>query len=383
MSLPPELAAEVSALHTGQFVLGGARLPLLSPTRIYTCGITPYDVTHLGHAATFVWADALAAVVSAAGAKPVTARNVTDVDDVLTVAAASRGRPYDEFALVQEFLSERDMTALRVPPPASAPRARHHVVDVQRLAIALLANDRAYERDGHVYFRGADVPARSGVDPATARTLAAEQADDPDDPRRDDPFDVPVWRPSRDGEPGWPSPWGQGRPGWHAECAAMAMAVHGPVVDVVVGGADLVFPHHAYQAAMAEAATGAGPFARASLHIGSVHRDGQKMAKSTGNLTLVGDLLSDHSAAAVRLLLLDRRYDAAWEYRATALTAAEDRLERLYAAAGRATRSAAARRGVSDALLTDLDVPGALDIAEEEGGEAAGWLLATLRLARP
>jgi cysteinyl-tRNA synthetase len=161
----------------------------------------------------------------------------------------------------------------------------------------------------------------------------------------------------------------------------MALAVHGPVVDVVIGGADLAFPHHAYQAAMVEAATGARPFARSSMHVGRVHRDGQKMAKSTGNLTLVGDVLSDHSAAAVRLLLLDRRYDADWEYDEEALTVAEHRLARLYAAAGRPAGSTSARAAVTDALLTDLDVPTALAVAEAEGGDAARWLLATLALA--
>ncbi|MFI5957327.1 cysteine--tRNA ligase [Cryptosporangium sp. NPDC051539] len=369
-----------NGLRTDRFVLGGRTLPLLNPVRTYTCGITPYDVTHLGHAATFVWADVLAAVVASAGATAVTARNVTDVDDVLTVAAASRNQPYDEFALVQEFLFDRDMAALRIAAPTHVPRARHHVVDVQRLALALLAGGRAYEREGRVYFRGDEVPARAGLDPSTARVLATENADDPDDPLRDDPFDVPVWRPSRDGEPGWPSPWGRGRPGWHAECAAMAIAVHGAVVDVVIGGADLAFPHHAYQAAMVEAATGAGPFSRGSLHVGSVHRDGRRMAKSTGNLTLVSDLLADHSPAALRLLLLDRRYDADWKFDASLLTSAENRLTRLYAAAGRPTTSEAAVDEAGRALLTDLNVPAALDVAESEGGEAARRLLGTLKL---
>ncbi|MGH4023909.1 MAG: cysteine--tRNA ligase, partial [Pseudonocardiaceae bacterium] len=249
--------------QTDRVRLGGRTLPVVSPARIYVCGITPYDVTHLGHANTFVWADAAAAVLRRAGAETATCRNVTDVDDVLTRAAIERGRHYDEFALEQEYLFGRDMAALRVRRPEHEPRARHHVGRVVQLAAALLATDSAYQRGGTVYFRGADIPERIGMPAEQALELAGEFGDQPDDPMRDDPFDVPVWRPSSDDEPGWPSPWGRGRPGWHAECAAMALGVFGAAVDILAGGADLTFPHHAYQSAMVEALTGAAPFARA------------------------------------------------------------------------------------------------------------------------
>jgi cysteinyl-tRNA synthetase len=360
--------------------LAGAPLPLVGRARIYTCGITPYDVTHLGHAATFVWSDVLAAVLRAAGVEPVGCRNVTDVDDVLTTAAGERGRELAAFALYQEYLFDKDMAALQVARPAHEPRARHHVRDTEHLAAALLAAGAAYLRDGYVYFRGEGVPAAAGLDRSEALALAAEYGDDPDDPRRDDPFDVPVWRPSSGGEPAWPSPWGPGRPGWHAECAAMALSVSGPAVDVLAGGADLRFPHHAYQAAMAEAATGVRPFARRLLHVGTVRRDGAKMAKSTGNLTLVADLLREHSPAAVRLLLLDRPWHAGWEFRPAALDAAAARLEQLYAAAGRPGGGAAGPDEVLAALLDDLDVPRAVGVALDAGGDAARLLLRTLSL---
>jgi cysteinyl-tRNA synthetase len=250
---------------------------------------------------------------------------------------------------------------------------------VQQLAAALLAADRAYLRDGFVYFRGAQVAARSGLPREQALARSAEFGDEPDDPRRDDPFDVAVWRPSARDEPAWPSPWGPGRPGWHAECAAMALSVLGASVDVLAGGADLAYPHHAYQAAMAEAVTAVTPFARVRLHVGAVHQGGAKMAKSTGNLTLVAGLLRDHSPEAVRLLLLDRPWHAAWEYHPDDLGRAADRLERIYAAAGRPGEAGTAE--VTAALLDDLDVPRAIEAALDGGGEAARLLLRVLALA--
>ncbi|SFL43144.1 cysteine--tRNA ligase [Geodermatophilus ruber] len=372
--------AEPVEIRTGDLWLAGRPLPVTSPARVYVCGITPYDVTHLGHAATFVWADVLAAVLRMAGAEVISSRNVTDVDDVLTRAADARGRHYDEFALSQEFAFEQDMRALGVRPPTHAPRARHHIAHVQQLAAALLRNDRAYVREGHVYFRAGDVLARAGLDADRARQLAAEFGDTPDDPLREDPFDVPVWRPSEERDPAWPSPWGWGRPGWHAECAAMATATLGHGVDVVVGGADLAFPHHAHQAAMAEAASGVGPFARAQVHVGAVHQGGAKMAKSTGNLTLVADLLRITTGPVLRLLVLDRPWSQPWEYRPELLEQAQARLDALYSAAGRPSSPGSASRAVTDRLLDDLDVPGALDVAVTEGGDAARLLVRVLAL---
>ncbi|MBV9314045.1 MAG: cysteine--tRNA ligase, partial [Pseudonocardia sp.] len=200
------------------------------------------------------------------------------------------------------------------------------------------------------------------------------------DPLREDPFDVAVWRRSAEGDPAWPSPWGPGRPGWHAECAAIATSVLGLSVDLVAGGEDLAFPHHVYQAAMVEAGTGVAPFARSRLAVGSVTVNGQKMAKSAGNLVLVSELLRDHSASAVRLLLLDRDWWESWDFRPSNLSAAGDRLQRLYSAAGRRGRSDHATDDVIAALSHELNTRRAFDIAEEAGGEAARLVLRTLSL---
>jgi cysteinyl-tRNA synthetase len=236
-----------------------------------------------------------------------------------------------------------------------------------------------------VYFRGVGVAAAAGLSRDEAEVLAAEYGARLDDPAKDDKLDVAVWRRSAAGEPGWPSPWGNGRPGWHAECAAMSLSVLGLAVDVLSGGADLGFPHHAYQIAMAQGVTQVRPYARARFSVGVVSLDGAKMAKSTGNLVLVSDVLADHSPAALRLCLIDRPWATGWDYSAAELDAATARLERLYLAAARRSSEessqAAAAAEITEALCDDLDVSRALDIAEETGGTAARSLIATLGLS--
>ncbi|MCO1654418.1 class I tRNA ligase family protein [Pseudonocardia sp. S2-4] len=350
---------------------------------MYVCGITPYDTTHLGHAATFVWADVAARVLRHLGVDVEVCRNVTDVDDVLDAAAAERGAEPDSFAAVQQFRFDRDMTALGVRKPTHEPRAHNHVGQVVTLAAALLESGAAYLRGGTVWFRGQGAPARSGMSAPAAAALAAEFGQVTDHPDAEHPADVPIWRASRFGEAAWPSPWGEGRPGWHAECAAMALTTLGPALDLHVGGEDLRFPHHAYEAEMAEAVTGVRPFARAWMHVGAVRLDGARMAKSTGNLVLVSDVLAKHAPAALRLLLVDRSWARGWDFHSRDLDAAAERLERLYAAAARGTGSGgrAATEAVTTALLADLDVPTALDVAEEAGGDAARLALSVLNLS--
>ncbi len=365
--------------RTAAFRLGGNPLPLLPPVRMYVCGITPYDVTHVGHAATLVWADVAAAVMRLAGAAVVTARNVTDVDDVLTSAAAQHGQRYDRFAAVHEYQFGHDLDALRVREPQHAPRAARHVDQVISLAAALLAAGVAYEWDGSVVFRGAAVPGAAGLDDREASRLLEDYGAGRERDGYETPYDVAVWQRSGAGDPAWPSPWGWGRPGWHAECAAMTLATVGARIDVLAGGADLAFPHHAYQSAMTAAVSGV-PLARAHLHVGTVGIDGAKMAKSTQNLVLVADLLQHYRPEVLRMLLLDRVWHQPWQFAHADLDAAGDRLDRVYSAAGRVGASEAAAAAVTDALLDDLDVSGALAIAEDAGGTPARRLLRVLAL---
>lgn len=370
--LPP-----VTGPTAADLVLAGAPLPLTGTLRVWTCGITPYDVTHLGHAATFVWADLLGHLARLVGIKTVTSRNVTDIDDVLTAAADRRHRHYDELAATSEFDFERDMAALNVMRPDLAPRVRGHVPQVIQLCSSLIALDRAYVVDGTVFFRAPGDLDTAGLSEEQARTAFAEFGD-ADDDQRQQAWDVPLWKPSGEGDPAWPSPWGWGRPAWHVGCAAMATTVFGASVDVLIGGADLAFPHHVYQSAIAEAVTDVTPFARRAMHVGTVHHAGQKMAKSTGNLVLVRDLLEQHEGAAIRLLLLSRSWADDWEFDPGQLVDAAARLAALRAASGSTATGGAA--DVLAALLDDLDVPRALALATEAGGEAARLLMRALRV---
>ncbi len=362
-------------------VLAGQRILLLDRARVYACGITPYDVTHLGHAATFVWIDTLGRVLRLLGVQPEVCRNVTDVDDVLDVAAGRAGAAYDEFAAIQQFGFDRDMAAVGVRSPDHEPRAHRYVAQVIRLASGLLAAGAAYQRAGGVYFRGAGAAERAGLGRDAARQLSGEFGGRPGDPAKYDPLDIAVWQAGEPGHPVWNSPWGPGRPGWHAECAAMAMSVFGPAVDVHAGGAELRFPHHAYHAAMAETFTGVRPYARAWFHTGVVTIDGAKMAKSAGNLVLLDDLLAGHPAGAVRMMILDRPWAQGWDYRPVLLERAAARLEALYQAAARNTPDdPAAVDELRRLLAADLNVPAALDLAAEAGGAAARTLARVLGL---
>ena len=328
-------------------------------------------------------ADALSRVLHAGGAEVIVCRNVTDVDDVLLAAASGAGSPYNRITAIQQFFFDHRHHRARGGVSVQVePRAHAHVRQVIDLAEGLLDEARRMSRRAGLFSGGA-VAHRAALNRAAALRLSAEYGIAPMIRART------TRSTRRSGMPpapaaAWDSPSGPGRPGWHAECAAMALHVFGPAVDVQAGGGDLRFPHHAYQAAMAEAFTGVTPFARARLNAGVVRVAGAKMAKPAGNLVLVGDLLAGYPAAAIRLLILDRRWDEDWDYERAGLDAAAARLDRLHAAAARPRRGVAGLDDAADAavraaLASDLDVSAALRIAEEEGGSAAravGSLLA-------
>ena len=361
--------------------IAGASLPVVGAARVYVCGVTPYDVTHLGTASTYVWVDVVCRLLRHLGTDVELCRNVTDVDDVLLAAARRAGAPYDSFAAVQQFQFEQDMAALGVRRPTHEPRAHNFVRQVVSLAAGLVESGHAYVRAGSVYFKGAAAPARAGLSNDEALARSTEFHDEPDDPAKDNPFDVAIWRATQEGAPAWPSPWGPGRPGWHAECTAMALSTYGSSLDLHAGGADLRFPHHAYEAAQAEAFTGVTPFSRAWMHVGMVRVGGAKMAKSARNLVLTSQLLRDHPPAAIRLLLLRRPWSQSWEFDAAEFVEAEAELEALFSASARpGGASAAATDAVLAALRADLDVPAALTVALDEGGSAARTLVEILGL---
>ncbi|MBW8483380.1 cysteine--1-D-myo-inosityl 2-amino-2-deoxy-alpha-D-glucopyranoside ligase [Actinomadura parmotrematis] len=346
---------------------GEVRATEPGPTaRMYVCGITPYDATHLGHANTYLAFDLVNRVWRDLGHDVHYVQNATDVDDPLLERAAQTGQDWRELADREIELFRTDMTALRVLPPAQYVGAVEAIPLIIEMIEKLRAKDATYAVDGDVYFPVAADPAFGEVSGLTAermRPLFAERGGDPDRPGKRDPLDALVWMAQRPGEPGWESPFGTGRPGWHVECSAISVQELGMAFDVEGGGSDLAFPHHEMGASHAQVATGEAPHARAYVHAGMVGLDGEKMSKSRGNLVFVSRLRRDGTdPMAIRLALLAHHYRADWEWTPGELTAAEERLARWRAAAARPSGPPAAGvvQRVRERLSDDLDAPGAL-----------------------
>lgn len=345
---------------------------------MYTCGITPYDSSHLGHAATYLTYDVLQRRLRDRGHETRCVRNVTDVDDDILRKARELGIHYLDLAAEQIAVFEKSLDALGLIPAYSTPRATSAIGDIRRLIGATIDNGFAYESGGAVYFSVAafgKFGAISGLDRTRMLELAAQHGGNPDDPKKHDPLDFVLWQPSAPDEPAWESLWGPGRPGWHIECSALAMReLECETIDLHGGGADLVFPHHECEAAQSEAVTGA-PFVRHWMHQAMVYMDGEKMSKSLGNLVFVHDLLEDYPADAVRLAVLAHHYRTEWTWHNDVLSVAMERLER-WRLSGEGSGGLAEARA---ALDNDLDCPAALaaiDAAAETTGvsQAAGLL---------
>lgn len=295
-------------------------VPRDDTVRIYVCGITPYDTTHLGHAFLYVSFDALMRYLEFRGYTINYVQNVTDIDDDVLRKARELGMSWDELGKRETERFLRDMDALNVRRPTVYARATEEIPTMIEIIQVLLERGYAYMSDGSVYFsvrQDAEfgVLARAvGLNNYHAMLkIANERGNFPDDPRKRDPLDFVLWQAQAPGEPAWPSPWGLGRPGWHIECSAMSMRYLGPQLDIHGGGSDLTFPHHTCEIAQSEHFTGIAPFSRFWMHAGMVHQDGEKMSKSLGNLTLVSNLLKDYSADAIRMTLLNHHYRFPWE----------------------------------------------------------------------
>jgi cysteinyl-tRNA synthetase len=301
----------------------------LEPGRVgmYVCGPTVYDHPHLGHARAAVAFDVIRRALVFLGYRVTYVRNVTDVDDKIIARAAEEGRTPWEVAEEYTRIYDEQMTALSVRPPEIAPRATGHIVDMIRLVSQLVDKGVAYVVDGDVYYSVESFLAYGALSNRTLDDVRAGERVEPD-PRKRNPLDFALWKAAKPGEPSWPSPWGDGRPGWHIECSAMSMKYLGPTFDVHGGGQDLIFPHHENEIAQSEAATGV-PFARVWLHNGFVTIDHEKMAKSLKNFVTVRDVLAEYPAPAVRTLLAGAHYRSPIDFSPRALDdgrAAWDRL---------------------------------------------------------
>ncbi|MFJ7268456.1 cysteine--1-D-myo-inosityl 2-amino-2-deoxy-alpha-D-glucopyranoside ligase [Streptomyces sp. NPDC099050] len=335
--------------------------------RIYVCGITPYDATHIGHAATYNAFDLVQRVWLDTKRQVIYVQNVTDVDDPLLERALRDNQDWTELAERETALFREDMTALRMLPPQHYIGAVEAIPGIVPLVERLRDAGAAYELDGDVYFSVESDPnfgKVSHLDAEAMRLLSAERGGDPDRAGKKNPLDPMLWMAARPGEPSWDGgSLGRGRPGWHIECVAIALDHLGMTFDIQGGGSDLAFPHHEMGASHAQVLTGEFPMAKAYVHAGMVALHGEKMSKSKGNLVFVSALRrAGVDPAAIRLALLSHHYRADWEWTDEVLAEAVARLERWRAAVSRPDGIPADDlvEEVREALSNDLNAPAAL-----------------------
>jgi L-cysteine:1D-myo-inositol 2-amino-2-deoxy-alpha-D-glucopyranoside ligase len=381
----PGLAPRIRDDRSGQLVASagpGSGSTEESVGRLYVCGITPYDAAHLGHVATYLAFDVLQRAWLDAGLTVRYVQNVTDVDDPLLERATQTGRDWRELASTELGSYRRDMQRLRVLPPDQLVG----VVESMDLSIdlveRLVAAGATYAVDDDLYFPVRSAPGFGeihGLTPADLLAMFTERGGDPDREGKRDPLDALIWRAERPGEPAWESPFGRGRPGWHVECSAIALAGLGPDFDVQGGGSDLVFPHHEMSKAQAEVVLAAEHqtpvFARCYSHQAMVRLDGVKMSKSLGNMVFVDQLHQrGEEAPAIRLSVLAHHYDDEWDFTDEGMVAGARRLAAWRAAAD-SRLDAVELAAVRAALADDLDTPAALavlDARARQGGSAPG-----------
>jgi L-cysteine:1D-myo-inositol 2-amino-2-deoxy-alpha-D-glucopyranoside ligase len=371
--------------------LSGSRKMLPEgPIKMYVCGITPYDTTHLGHAFTFVQFDTL--VRAARWLDPrrqVTyIQNVTDIDDSILIRARTLHVDWRTLGDQQTAQYRADMKDLNVAPPTHLVLATDGIPTMLEIVQILIERGAAYVADGgSVFFRVSSRPTYgelSRLSRVRMLEVAGQQDDaDIDDPRKEDPLDFALWKgwSGRSDEPCWSSPWGPGRPGWHLECSALSYRFLGKQLTVHGGGADLIYPHHESEIAQSETAFDVRPFAQVWAHVGMVRMNGEKMSKSLGNMVFVHELLKTYSANAVRLYLLSFHYREVWEWSPAGLDSAAA-LEHRFEAASRApdTSPSEARDEFAEALSDDLATPRAVRLLEHLSGDTLRDLGAVLGL---
>jgi cysteinyl-tRNA synthetase len=331
---------------------------------MYLCGPTVYNYAHIGNARPAVVFDLLARVLRRRY-RLTFARNITDVDDKIIAASLESGRPIDEITAKYARIYNEDMAALGVQPPDVEPYATQHIDVMVAMIAKLIESGHAYAADGHVLF---DVESHEAYGELSKRDLREMIAGSRVEvaPYKKAPQDFVLWKPSEDGQPGWDSPWGRGRPGWHIECSAMAEKHLGDTIDIHAGGQDLVFPHHENECAQSRCAHGGAPFARYWLHNGFLSIDQTKMSKSLGNVLLVHDLLETMPGEVIRLALLSAHYRQPLDWSGATIESARRMLDRLYGAvrgievSNEARAAADVPAALIEALEDDLNTPRAM-----------------------
>jgi len=333
-----------------------------STVKIYTCGITPYDSAHMGHAAVYTAFDVLTRRLRDMGKDVRLVRNVTDVDDDILRKARELGVHYLDLATGEVAKFQKDMAYLGLLTPAVEPRATSAIPEILTIVSDLVEKGNGYVVDGWVYFDITTTPRfgeLSHLDQSEMIALAAERGGHPEDTRRRHPLDFVLWQPSADGEPRWESRFGPGRPGWHIECCALACRELGTPVDIHGGGEDLIFPHHECEIVQAEAMSGS-LFTKYWMHVGMVRLNGVKMSKSLGNLVFVDDLVDRYPGGAIRLALLAHHYRSSWDWTEEGMRQAAVRYESWH----KAGEGDAGLGEVRAALDDDLDTPRALAVID-------------------
>lgn len=350
---------------------------------MYVCGITPYDSTHLGHAATYLTFDLIYRQFLDAGKKVIYAQNITDVDDPLFERAERDGVDWRELGASQIDLFRSDMELLSVIPPQHFIGAMEAVDAIVAMVQKLLDNGAAYVVDDPEYpdvYAPIDATEEFGYESNYSmeqmREFFAERGGDPDRPGKKHPMDALIWRAHREGEPTWDSPFGPGRPGWHIECSAIATNYLGSTFDIQGGGSDLKFPHHEFSAAHAEAALGVDRMAQFYVHTGMIGLNGVKMSKSLGNLVFVHKLVEQGvDPSAIRLGVFSGHYRAERDWSDEVLGQAQTRLDtwrRALKSPGSLSAAEDAVAGLRQALADDLDTPTALHTIDDWAGSARG-----------
>ena len=371
-SRPHARSTKALRVHDTLSRRAGRFAPARRPLTLYVCGVTPYDSGHMGHAFTFSIFDVLVRFLESQGQRVKYVQNVTDVDDPLFERAKRDGVDWRELADRETKVHLRDMTTLGWRAPDVMPQVSDEIPDIVAATNKLHSHGYAYQTDA-LYFEADRYPSYGRLSHRSRRSMLAKLRDEgllghvgPDGKR--DALDFPLWRRSGEGEPAWPSKFGDGRPGWHIECSVMAMRYLGPQIDIHGGGRDLQFSHHESERAQSESLTGKRPFARAWMHTGMVRYGGRKMSKSLGNLVKVSQALQRAPAAAVRLYLVSHRYARDWSFDWAALARYArlmERIRKLLADSERSgkTESPPDRSLMAEfnaALSDDLDTPRAV-----------------------
>jgi cysteinyl-tRNA synthetase len=295
---------------------------------MYACGVTVYDLCHIGHARSAVVFDVIYRYLQYKGYKVTYVRNFTDVDDKIIKRAQEEGVSTDEIATryIAEF--NTDMGALGLKEPTIEPKATEHIPEMIALVQRLIEKGHAYEVEGDVYYAVESFPEYGKLSKRTLDEMQAGARVEVDEKKRN-PLDFALWKAAKPGEPSWESLWGKGRPGWHIECSAMSQKYLGDTLDIHGGGKDLIFPHHENEIAQAEGATGS-PFVRFWLHNGFVNIDKEKMSKSLGNFLTIKEILKEYHPEVVRLFLLSRHYRSPVDYSTQGMEETRRSLERFY-----------------------------------------------------